>query len=713
MAIIQVWSDPSCQPGAVCYGALYPVVTAGGSESVGSPASFRVTVPRSAVDVTGVSEGHCLRVISQARGEQWWFVSSVTDSDGDSGLVQITGGPLQQLLTIRGFVRDGATFDFTPGRRTITDLLNTYVFTNLASSGGDNIQWLSLGTIDFQDTVDIGAFSRIRRWEIISRIEKETGHTARLRPVFSGGTLFTIALDIVEDLGDGLDTARVSSGAGATTITRTRDALRAGTAITPFGASGDTMDYTQWVVGSFTPGTPAWIPLTDPVSGNPNPIREDGQGIGWYLQKADGSTLVILDSRASDSAVQVASSGGMTAGDRVTFHRDNTGAPVIELTSPSGLAGSQQRTVASVQTRITDVRRNYVRNGTLTGTSGSTFTSWTGGVPYARTTSQAWSALCGTITSGVTYTTLPYSGATPGSIVLPYEWIRISAGGSTQWVQVTSQHVVPGGGSGTLSISSWTAPANYTSANALNVVTANGSTTLTSSRRPASFPTEVAADNVAFVTSSMVGTNAWAVYDSARPYVRAAFGMSAKADAATTLTSERPSAKIYAPTGAVTIATATYGSDFAPGDDVDFTLECGASLASSRLIRAEVTAGDVTKLTTFVRWASIWLDDSLTSDSMGPQSDSASNLLWHRAQDVLANQGTGVRYTVRGVDLALLSQNATALALGQSVRLRSPVLGLDTTVKVVKLDYTFDAQETLNLELGTVTPRLSGVTVSL
>jgi len=47
------------------------------------------------------------------------------------------------------------------------------------------------------------------------------------------------------------------------------------------------------------------------------------------------------------------------------------------------------------------------------------------------------------------------------------------------------------------------------------------------------------------------------------------------------------------------------------------------------------------------------------------------------------------------------------------VRLRSELLGVDATVKIVKLDYDFAATESLNLELGAITPRLTGVTVSL
>jgi hypothetical protein len=717
MATIQVWSAPSCQSGAVCYGALAPWVSAAATESIGTAAGFRVTVPRDVADRTSLAEGRCLRVLSSSRGEQWWFVSSVADADDDTGLVTVTAGSLLQLLAVRGLVRDGGTFQFTPGRRTVGQLLDAYVFTNL---GTDQLSWLSLGTISFTDTIEVGTLDRLTRGGILSLIEQQTGHTARLRPFYIAGALAAFLIDIVSDLGDGLDTITLAAGTHLSQVQRTRDALRAGTVAVPFSTSGVAMDLTQWVVQTFTAGTPAWIPLRDPVSGAPWPIRENGQLIGSYLERADGGRLVVLDSRASDSAVQIASSGGITAGDRVTLTRDSAGLPQIELASPAGLAGSRGRLVATVNTSISDARRNYAVNGHMARVTSNEFDSWSGTKAYARTTPQTWTAFVGSaLTSGVTYSSLPYTGATVGSVVQAGEWIRISAGGSTQWVvanPVNDLHIVGATGAGNINIQSWTAPANYTTANALDVTLENASVTLGSGRRPSAFPTENAGTSVASVRDTAISVSAWATYDAARPYVRAAVGISAKTDTtgATSSSSERPSIKIFAPTGSATLASATTPTDFTNSEERHYTLSCGASLASSRLIRVEFKAGDTIKMASYLRWASLWLDTSLTSADMGPQSDSASNVLWHRAQDVLALEGTGIRYAVKGVDLRRLQQDNVALSLGQWVRLRSAAIGVDATVRIVKMDYAIrDDEEAINLELGTITPRLTGVTVSL
>jgi hypothetical protein len=51
--------------------------------------------------------------------------------------------------------------------------------------------------------------------------------------------------------------------------------------------------------------------------------------------------------------------------------------------------------------------------------------------------------------------------------------------------------------------------------------------------------------------------------------------------------------------------------------------------------------------------------------------------------------------------------------LGQLLRVRSERLNLDATVRVIRLDFDLMDPERLNLELGAIVPRLTGVTVSL
>jgi len=718
MAIIQVWSAPSCQSGAICFGALAPWLSAAGSESAGTPASFRLTVTRDVADRASLSEGRCLRVISQSRGEQWWFVSSVSDSDGDAGIVQVTAGPLRQLLTIRGLVRSGSTFAFTPGKRTVTDLVNTYVLTNLSDDG---LSWISLGTVDFTDTLEIGSLARVTRAAVLDQIESATGHTARLRALTSGGVLTGFALDVVSDLSAGLDT--IPLAAGVQQVQRTRDALRAATVALPFDTSGNPMERPVWVVSAITGTAPAWVALRDPVTANPWPIREDDQVNGLYLEQRDGTQTVIADSRASDSAVQLASVGTLAVNDVVTLVRDTSGNAVIEVTSPSGVASSRGRLIGTVATRVTDARRNYVGNPTFaTWTNDTTPPDYTitlaggagvGRYPRNSATGSQSLQIDGALASG--QTSIPLRGGTAGARLYRSEALNIAP----DIFRVNTNVVVfDGTGRATVPVSPTTGIA-YADGTA---VTAQLSTNTTEGpNRAASFPTEAAGDCCRLLAGGVIALTApsFIRVPSGSVVVRAEAGISIRSNnsALNLAAASWPTLDIRNTVGGTTLAT-TASPAATQNTTAHYTLTAQATLSANTTVAARITAGanasyggsQIFLQYQAVRWLSLFLGEG---PAMGTQEYSGTNTLWHRAQDVLASSATGTRYTVRGVDLTRLQTENGALALGQSVRLRSELLGVDATVKIVKLDYDFAATELLNLELGAITPRLTGVTVSL
>jgi hypothetical protein len=730
MAILQVWSAPSCQSGAICFGALPGWLSAGGSEAQGTAPAFRVAVSRAVADAASVAEGRCLRVLSESRGEQWWFINGVADADGDAGVVQITAGSLKQLLAVRGFVRSGETFQFAPGALTPAELLNTYVLTNLAD---DSLSWLSLGTSDYPLPITVGALDRVTRGGVVDLIEQQTGYLVVLRAVYTGLALTSFALDVLEDPAAALPTVTLSAGAQVAGLQRTRDALKAATVAVPFDSTGQPMGQTVWVIDSTSGSAPAWIVLRDTNVLSPYPIQEDDQFIGAYLVQSDGTTTIIADSRASDSAVQVAAIGSLAAGALVTIARDTTGRPILEVTSPSGVAGSRGRLVASVATSVTERRRNLATYGTFeTWTSATAATGWTtggdvsGGTPqigrvpralvntFDGTTSVAY-------TGGVPYTTLSYTGSTPGKVLLSREKVLVTSGGFDFTVTVADSvgiHVVDGTGVGSFAVNSFTPAVTHAVGRPLSLDT---------TRKPSSYPDDgVTLTNAAHIwntgtanppvaaTRRIQSTPITIIYDATLPYVRAAAGFSF-----------RSSVPASSNTGAIALldtASGLYGTILSTAVSAGTVPSGGTlheTLTASALLTATTTVGmafynlDPNNASALVRWASLWIDAGTSGPAMGALYGSGSNALFHRAQQVLKGVGQGTRYTATGVDLAHLFDGATPLALGQMVRLRSDRLGVDATVKIVKLDYRFDQTETLNLELGTITPRLTGVTFDL
>ncbi len=730
MAILQVWSAPSCQSGAVCFGALPNWLAAGGSEAQGTAPAFRVTVSRAVADAASVAEGRCLRVLSESRGEQWWFITQVADADGDAGVVQITAGSLKQLLAVRGFVRDVDTFQFAAGARSPAELLSTYVLTNLADDG---LSWLTLGTDEFALPIPAGNLDRVTRGGVVDLIEQQTGYTVVLRPVYTGLALTSFALDVIADVGATLDTVTLSVGAQLSGLQRTRDALKAATVAVPFDSTGQPMGQTVWVVDSTSGTAPAWIVLRDTNVFSPYPIQEDDQFIGAYLVQSDGTATIIADSRVSDSAVQVASVGSLTAGALVTIARDTTGRPLLEITSPSGVSGSRGRLVASVATTVTERRRNLANYGTFEAwTSATAAAGWqtggdtSGGTPqigrvprglvntFDGTTSVAY-------TGGVTYTSLSYTGSTTGKVLLSRERVLVTSGGFDFTVTVADSvgiHVVDGTGAGSFAVQSFTPAVTHAVGRPLS---------LDATRKPSSYPDDgVSLTNVAHIwntgtanppvaaTRRLQSVPITVLYDAALPYVRAAVGCSYR------------SSEFAAPNpGAIALintASGAYGAMLATTVSAATVSAAGTThetLTANALLTANTTVAlacynlNPNNASLLVRWASLWIDENTSGPAMGALYGSGSNALWHRAQQVLKGVGQGTRYTATGVDLAHLLDHAAPLALGQMVRIRSERLGVDAEVKIVKLDYRFDQTETLNLELGTITPRLTGVTFDL
>jgi len=755
-AILQLWDAPSCEPGAVCLGSLAPWQSATGSESLGTPAALRVTIPRDVADAVGVADGQCIRVVSQSRGEQWWSVQQVTDGDGGSASsVTITAGPLRTLLTVRGLVRTtGAgspVYRVTPGEATVTTLLNTLVLTNLAEDG---LTWLSLGTIDATALLDLGTLDRVTRAGVLDRIEQATGHTARLRGLFTSGVLTGFAIDVVDDIAAGLDTIPLAVGAGIAQMTRTRDALRAATVALPFSTTGQPMDACEWVIDSVTGAGPAWIALRDPDSGLPFPIREDDQLNGYQLVQRDGTQTTITDSRSSDSAAQVSTVGTLAAGQRVTILTSGGTFAPQAVTSPSGLAGPRGVLTGTVAANATDARRNHVANpvfstwSSLTASTDWTHNQGTAGSPiefqrYARTTPTTWTANVNqVITNGVAYTSLAFTGATANSIVFRGERVNVLALGVFSF-QVTLNATVQadGAGAGTITFASATAPATIPLGNGTLALVS----TLTHAQRPANFPSDgpvpvdvmrmgfgwtARASGVPVVnTDPRVENTATLIpFDAARPFLFLRAGFTVKNyDSGVindTIGNFMPAVALIEPGGTYGIVRASaQAAGTVPGfATAHVEASCSVQMTAALTVRAalyatptQAVAGGAVSASgvTYARWVSMWLAASATETPMGVVIGSGSNAMWHRAQDVLRTTATGTRYAVAGLDLERLVSEVGALSLGQRVRLRAPRIGVDATAVIVKLDYDFAQTETLSAELGVIVPRLTQATVEL
>jgi hypothetical protein len=448
--ILQVWSAPKCQSDAQPIAALPSVTSAQITETINGTDSGTIRVPADVARAAGIAEGRIIRAIVPLRGVVEWVITSVADSTSGT-TVSVTLGPVRQLLALRGFVREqtgtAVSLSFAPSAMTVTDLLTRYVLTNLAEDG---LAWLSLGTIEYTDTIDTGSFSAIRRGGLLALIEKTTGYEVQLRRLDNDAGY---AIDVLERRGADLPTLLMEAPATATAISRIRDLAQTATAVVPVGTDGKVLGEVDWVGGAASGTGPFYIPLTDPAGGAP-PIREDDQFAGAFLRLADGSVLAVTGSRASDSAVRVDAVGSYVSGQSVILCETTAGRPISVIASPSALADARGLIVAKVTARGSRQERTLTPNaGFETGATSWTEVNSSGPVVgIARDELGRTLAMAANGTRGAGTAT-----ATPFSVksLPPSTWIRRgdSLVVSGQTYTITADAIPTTGGALTLSIS--------------------------------------------------------------------------------------------------------------------------------------------------------------------------------------------------------------------------------------------------------------------
>lgn len=355
--VLQVWSGPRCELGAEAFAPIPGEVkatiteTVGGSDDAGS-----LTLPRHIALAAGFDEGRVLRAHFTQRGVVEWLVLRVVDSSHQA-TTSVTLAPLRQLLALRGLVRvtTGAdtSLELPAFDGTIEEVLQRRVYTHLAE---DRLEWLQPGVIDpayATQRYTWPAQSNVRRGEVLTLVEQVTGLEVALRRL-AGDTGY--AVDVLSQR-HGDKEPRLLRGV-VQDLTRTRDLLQTATQVAPIGDDGQPMGEVDWEGGASIGSGPWWIPLVDPTGGDA-PIQEDGQCVGMLLALPDGTTLPVLDSRASDSAVQVASRGTYVAGQRVVFWEAASGRTVTRLDSPRARA---KRHLVTATATVKGARRERTRN---------------------------------------------------------------------------------------------------------------------------------------------------------------------------------------------------------------------------------------------------------------------------------------------------------------------------------------------------------------
>ena len=172
----------------------------------------------------------------------------------------------------------------------------------------------------------------------------------------------------------------VRPGVNQLALTTGVDRAEVATVVIPLGdadpETGDraTMAEVRYDVGGL-PGS-GWVILTDPESGV-SPIQVDTQWVGARVELPDRTTRPILDSRASDGAVQLASTSGIATGMRIALVASD-GTPLIEVYDSNGVAVRGRRVVplslSGVRGEANEIRNGRFANGVIDWNAANTQT---------------------------------------------------------------------------------------------------------------------------------------------------------------------------------------------------------------------------------------------------------------------------------------------------------------------------------------------------
>lgn len=360
-----------------------------------------------------------LRFLASNGTQREYIVNLVNEDPGGAWADVEAISPWTELTdagAIRTVVNGEMTLTFG-GTLLISQWLQNYFVPNLAADGLDWID-TTLGPI-YGDKLVTLSWSNWNRMQLIQQLITETGYEFSLLPPAIGAQY---QLSCAPQIASNYITVNIATEFNAIDQGVSSEATDIVTVVQPMGdvpAGGiemATIAEAAWLPRIVATG---WVALLDPETGA-NAIVFDGMLVGAYVEIQNGTALVyrqILDSRASDGAVQLASTtllDGATT--RVRIVQDASATPLLELTNPATSA-LFRRVVRPFAVSGARGERNWVPNATFRlGAAG--WNAGQGGWVEAQDTTET-GDISGTASaftaSGAS--SLPVTGFPPNSVI--------------------------------------------------------------------------------------------------------------------------------------------------------------------------------------------------------------------------------------------------------------------------------------------------------
>jgi len=717
---VEVWSEWECNGGARIVPSLFPLLDGTLPARIDGAAQLTLTVPRRGEGVGELVARRVLRVVSRFDGTvSEWRIAEIEDN---GGRVTVRANPPFFDLTDAGFIRQlsgGQQLYAFAATGSALALLTTHF---LPTRAADGLSWVDLGTIattesmvvSVNDTTYAGFVQAIAG-------ELEAAREFRLRR--NGATNYL--LDMVADLGAGTASPLVRPGRNLILpLERVRGSARRATVIKASGAtpSGATrpasVAFAAWRVA----GIASLVVTLEDRNGGAGPIYADGAHVGKAVLTKAGTLRAITASSASAQTVTLAAVTDLAVDDDIEI-RNADGTPFDELALPGA-----SRVVRSVSLPALRGERNIARN--------PRFDVWTGTPPTGWTAQGDTSgALVFEKVAAGAFTSFPAAGAVA---------VNPSGGTSIQCKSLPASLVIPRGARVVLGVNGY-----FTTAAATTSGTGTVTLTLDVVIMP-SFAVDTAL-SVQWGTSPgplVLGTFApWMPRQQLNPtdilsasqsrglrspaytvrYIAGlatvrlrVWGVLYSRDALTFDSAAQygPGVQLLNDTTSAKLAAVRFEGDVAAGAAVRFELAVSATLSADTAISCVLTPPGSTAVDPAVQvaWGGVMAhvgDDTAPPfawPSHGTPLAQAAAARFNDAGDDVA------RYRARLVDLEREPGYVAAeerIALGATLMLREPSLGVVASPRVVSADRSLTDARALECELDASPADLAALVASL
>lgn len=331
LARVELWSAPQCA-GGVRLAFIPRIVDCAASTQLPTTGIDELTLD---LPITAANAGEFIahRVVriweDDTRFDEWRIAR--VDRQPDGGIIRVSCAAIETFFAVRSApisqVTGGVCFyNIDVVGLKPSEIIDQWVLPALTADG---VTWLARGTIDQDSTIDLPL-----DWDTPLGTLRKIADALKLELQFRRNGTAGYYVDLLTRIGSAAATVDVRYGKNLAGAQLQHSSDEQVNRVFPRGADEEgvhaTIARATWKVNTVVG---AVITLIDPQGGD-GPLAFDGQLVGAYLRKQDGTLTQVTASSAAAQSVTVASATGITPDQLIQFRKNAAGDDLTHLDAP-------------------------------------------------------------------------------------------------------------------------------------------------------------------------------------------------------------------------------------------------------------------------------------------------------------------------------------------------------------------------------------------